>query len=93
MGFAPYTNDRLKEGQGRVLGAFVEREYGHRFEYAERGSDLFPADFQPDLPHVIFVGSSGARLGNVKKTVATILCGDDEEPQKWQIKAHRAYLK
>jgi hypothetical protein len=91
MGYAPYGNDHRDAGQGKVLGSFVEREYGHRFEYAQRGEAFFPASLEPDFPHVIFVGSGHARLGIVKKTVVIILCSDDEEPQKWQIKHHHIY--
>jgi hypothetical protein len=93
MGYAPYTNDCYTKGQGRVLGEFREACYGHIFEYAARGTDFFPEDFQTDLPHVIFVGDDHqARLGHVKKTVATILC-DEDDLQKWSIKGHREYAK
>lgn len=90
MAYAPYFNDNRKEGQGRVLGEFVEKEYGRVFEYAERGSDLFPVEFEPHLPHVIYVGDHQPRLGHVRKTVATILC-DVDNLQKWQIRWHRAF--
>jgi hypothetical protein len=90
MAYAPYFNGNLKEGQGRVLGEFREKEYGRVFEYAERGSDLFPLGFEPHLPHVIYVGDHQPRLGHVRKTVATILC-DMDDLQKWQIRSHRAF--
>lgn len=90
MSYAPYTNDRLKEGQGRILGEFKERYYGNRFEYAERG-DLFPADFLPDLPHVVFVADGQARLAHVKKTVLSMAVDDDAPRQQWQLRSHRIY--
>ena len=90
MGYANYFNGNLKEGQGRILGAFIEKGFGNVYEYAERGSDLFPVEFEPDLPHVIFVGDHQPRLGHVRKTVATILC-DIDDLQKWQIKNQYAY--
>ncbi len=90
MSYAPYSNDRRTEDQGKVLGCFNEKSYGLTFEYAERTDALFPADFHPELPHVIFVGFSEVRLANIKKTVATILV-DEDDVEKWQIKTHRFY--
>lgn len=90
MAFAPYTNDRRAADQGRVLGCFDEKDHGLFFEYAERYG--FPADFHPELPHVIFVGFGGVRLANVRKTVLTVLV-DEDVTEKWSIKAHREYAK
>lgn len=84
MGYAPYPN------QGRILGAFIEKGFGNVFEYAERSDNFFPPEFEPDLPHVIFVGDHQPRLAHVRVTVATILC-DEDNRQKWQIKSHRTY--
>jgi hypothetical protein len=97
MCYAPHTNDQVKH-QIRlgnvpselpiVFGSFVEKEYGHTFEYAER---RWPDDtFYPELCHVIYVGDGQTRLAKVLKTVAFVLTGEGEL-QKWNIKQHRAY--
>lgn len=89
MSFAPYSNDRRRADQGKVLGVFREVDHGHTFEYAERFG--FPADFHPEMPHVVFCGPFGdMRLANVKKTVMTVVNGDDVV-EKWMIKGHRVY--
>jgi hypothetical protein len=90
MAFAPYTNANRTADEGKVLGHFNEKSYGLYFEYAERTSWLFPADFHPELPHVVFVGFGGVRLANVRKTVATVLV-DEDQVEKWQIKSRREY--
>ncbi len=87
MSFAPYTNDRRTADQGRVLGCFREEDFGHQFEYAERFG--FPADFHPEMPHVIFCGNE-TRLAHVRKTVLTMVNCDDVV-EKWMIKNHRQY--
>jgi hypothetical protein len=97
MGYAPHTNNdvqsQLSAGimptvMPMVLGSFVEKEYGHTFEYAER---RWPDDdFYPELPHVIYVGDGQSRLAKVLKTVAFVLTGEGEM-QKWDIKQHREY--
>jgi len=87
MSFAPYSNDCRTADQGKVLGLFKEVDYGHTFEYAERFG--FPADFHPEMPHVIFVGHE-TRLAHVKKTVMTMVHGDGVV-EKWMIKGHRVY--
>lgn len=92
MSFSPYTNDHRTADQGRVLGCFNEKDHGLYFEYAERTDALFPNDFHPELPHVIFVGFGGVRLANVRKTVLTVLA-DEDDVQKWSIKGHRVYAK
>lgn len=90
MGYAPYGNNNRNAYQGKILGCFTEKDYGRSFEFAERTDDLFPADFHPELPHVIFLGFGEVRLANVKKTVATILL-DEDDVQKWHIKNHLVY--
>lgn len=90
MGYAPYGNNDRKADQGKVLGCFIEKDYGLFFEFAERTDALFPDYFRPEFPHVIFVGFGEVRLANVKKTVATIL-RDEDDVQKWHIKAHSVY--
>ena len=89
MSYAPYSNDHRGTDQGRVLGFFHEVDFGHGFEYAERGN-TYPADFFPEYQHVVFVGNGETRLANVKKTVLTLLNGD-EVVEKWHIMGHRVY--
>ena len=91
MSLAPYFNDRRNADQPLVLGCFRECDHGHLFEFAERGN-LFPADFHPEMPHVIFVGHDQTRLAHVKKTVLTMVDGE-EQLQKWMIKGQREYAK
>lgn len=71
-----------------LLGSFVETDCEHTFEYEARYG--FPEDFRPDLPHVIHVGYNETRLANVLKTVAYVLC-DEDDLQKWAIKRHREF--
>jgi hypothetical protein len=93
MAFASYTNDRRVIGEDpAVLGQFREKDYGKRFEFAER------LDFSifSEFPHQIFVGEAGeVRYGLVKKTVAYVVVDEDEygEPvvSKWQIKNLKEY--
>jgi hypothetical protein len=92
MAHANYFNDTRTADQGRILGCFREKDHGQYFEYAERTDALFPADFHPELPHVVFLGQFGkeVRLANVKKTVLTMLI-DEDWIDKWHIKLHREY--
>lgn len=97
MGYAPHTNTdvhyKLLAGiiptpVPMILGSFVEADYGHTFEYAER---RWPDDdLHPEMPHIIYVGDGQPRLAKVLKTVAWVLTGEGEI-QKWQIKGHRIY--
>ena len=97
MAYAPHCNTHVAQQIAAgilptplplVLGVFTEKEYGHPFEYAER---RWPDDeFHPELPHIIYVGDGQTRLAKVLKTVAWVLCGD-EDLQKWDIKGHRVY--
>ena len=73
-----------------LLGSFVEADFGHTFEYEARSG--FPADFHPDLQHMIHVGDNQTRLANVLKTVAYVLC-DEDDLQKWAIRRHREFTK
>lgn len=72
-----------------MLGCFKEVDFGHFFEFAERGN-LFPADFHPEMPHVMFIGHGEVRLAQVKKTILTMINGEEEE-EKWMIKNYRKY--
>ena len=88
MSFSPYTNDHRSSEQGKVLGVFREEDHGHFFEFAERYG--YPADYHPEMPHVIFVGHGETRLAHVKKTVMTMV-NCDGVTEKWMIKGHRIY--
>ena len=90
MAFAPYTNDRRTDDQGKVLGCFREKDHGLYFEYAERTDALFPDDLHPEMPHVVFVGHGEVRLAKVLKTVLTLL-EDEDWIAKWQITRHQVY--
>ena len=90
MAYAPYSNYYRTADQGEVLGCFREKDHGLTFEYAKRTDALFPDDFRPEFPHVVFVGHGEVRLAKVLKTVLTMLV-DEDDVQKWQIKSHREY--
>lgn len=95
MAFAPYSNDR-RGHLPLLLGQFVEKDFGHRFEYCERDS-ADRCDFAYDFPHRIFVGKRAeqTRVAKVLNTVAHIIVDEDENGQpvveKWDIKQHRHY--
>lgn len=96
MGYAQHTNADVAT-QYRIgspnplpilLGRFVEKEFGHEFEYSER---QWPDEtFHPELRHVVYVGNGQTRLASVKKTVAYVLTGEGEL-QRWHIKQHKIY--
>jgi hypothetical protein len=95
MSLFNYTNDAIPAQSGRVLGAFVEKDYGVSFEYATRKY----MDIWSDYPHRIAVGPNGdeTRVGKVLKTVAYIVIDEDADGnpvvEKWTIKNHRIYAK
>jgi hypothetical protein len=97
MSYAPHTNtdvqQQLRMGLiptplPMLFGIFVEADYGHAFEYAERR--WHDDSVKPEFPHVIYVGQGEPRLALVKRTVAYVLTGEGEV-QKWNIKQHREY--
>jgi hypothetical protein len=90
MAFAPYINAHRRADQGEVLGCFREKDHGLTFEYAKRTDALFPDDFRPEFPHVVFVGHGEVRLAKVLKTVLTMLV-DEDWIDKWHIRSHREY--
>ena len=82
---------------GRVLGSFVERDHGKRFEFAER-DPVRVFGFAPDFPHSVFVGPlSEERAALVMRTVAYIVTDEaaDGSPvvEKWEIKSRRDYVQ
>ena len=101
MSYAPHSNDAVHAQMlsgvvptelPMVMGAFVEKDYGNFFEYAER---RWPDDsIHPELPHVIFVhdaiSGTATRLAKVLGTVAYVLT-DGDTVEKWTIKQHKIY--
>ena len=82
---------------GRVLGSFIERDHGKRFEFAER-DPVRVFGFAPDFPHSVFVGPfSEERAALVMRTVAYIVTDEDAAGfpvvEKWEIKNRRDYAK
>ena len=103
MSYAPHTNTDvhyqilnkvIPTAVPMIFGQFVEEEFGHSFEYAERRH----ADdsFAPEMPHIVYVGPDGqVRLAKVLKTVAYVVVDEDENGKpvidKWYIKQHKIY--
>jgi hypothetical protein len=82
---------------GVVLGSFIERERGHRFEFATR-DPLRVRFFAPEFPHAVFVGPfSEERAALVMRTVAYIVTDEDAAGfpvvEKWEIKNRRDYVQ
>jgi hypothetical protein len=85
----------LTNTKNEVFGEFVERDYGHVFEYT------INTDGDPAYPHRIFVGPNGeeTRMARVLKTVAYIVTDEKADEfgrtyfveEKWQIKKHRNF--
>ena len=85
MAFAPITTKT-------VLGGFVEKEFGHNFEYvASDHPDVFNEHARRHLPfilyssykgeqfpHEVFVGCDQSRYARVLKTVAYVVVDEDE---------------
>lgn len=82
---------------GRVLGSFIERDHGKRFEFAQR-DPVRVLGFAPEFPHSVFVGPfSEERAALVMRTVAYIVTDEaaDGSPivQRWEIKSRRDYAQ
>ena len=82
---------------GVVLGSFVERDHGKRFEFAER-DPVRVFGFAPEFPHSVFVGPfSEERAALVMRTVAYIVTNEDADGspvvERWEIKSRRDYAK
>lgn len=81
--------------KNEIFGEFVERDYGHVFEYTTN------TDGDPEYPHRIFVGPNGeeTRMARVLKTVAYIVTDEKVDEfgrtyfveEKWLIKKHRNF--
>ena len=98
MAYAPYHNGELN-GRAPIIGAFNEKDNGHRFEFSVRGGshDIVP-DIWTEFPHMVFVGPYGQeeiRYARVLKTVAHVVIGEEDDGtpvvQKWAIKNHIEY--
>lgn len=81
--------------KNEIFGEFVERDYGHVFEYTTNTDD------DPEYPHRIFVGPNGeeTRMARILKTVAYIVTDEKVDEfgrtyfveEKWLIKKHRNF--
>jgi hypothetical protein len=73
------------------IGSFVEKEFGHPFEYST--NDVHPWESY-EFPHKVWVGD-GYRYAHVLKTVAYVVSDEDENGKpvlvRWYIKNHREY--
>jgi hypothetical protein len=85
-----------------VSGSFVERDYGHTFEYIDNPELVLhvPAHGGKNVrfPHLIFVGPFGqeTRQAFVKGSVVHVVTDETEfgfVVEKWNIKNHRKYAK
>lgn len=87
---------------GKVLGCFVESDYGKNFEYIENPElvlrPLSHGGKNVRFPHLIFVGPNGTETRDaiVKGTVAHVVTDETDEGyiiEKWVINKHRKYTK
>lgn len=79
-------------GTDGSLGAFTEKDHGHRFEYVAESNPIFGNEY----PHRLYVGHNGeTRYANVKKTVAYVVVDEEADGspvvEKWFIKNHVIY--
>jgi hypothetical protein len=89
-------------GVNFVSGSFVEKDYGHTFEYIDNPEIVLhvPAHGgkMTRFPHLIFVGPHGGetRRALIKGSVAHVVIDETNDVfvvEKWNIKNHRKYLK
>ena len=77
-----------------VIGHFIEKSKGNRFEYRKSQSDWGK---KHGYPHEVWVSSGKTRSANVKGTVCYIVTDEDGEGKpvvdKWMIKSHFKYVK
>ena len=77
-----------------VIGHFIEKSKGNRFEYRKSQNDWGKKN---GYPHEVWVSSSKTRSANVKGTVCYIVTDEDGEGNpvvdKWMIKSHFKYVK
>jgi hypothetical protein len=98
MAYAPLTTIL----DGKVLGSFVEKDYGKTFEYIENPEmvlhPLAHGGKNVRFPHLIFVGPDGSETRDaiVKGTCVHIVTDETADGyiiEKWDIKNHRKYTK
>jgi hypothetical protein len=91
MSFAPSSVYRVI-GNGSIIGSFVEKEYGHFFEFSINDDNV---SFAENYPHKVWVGGDGYRYANVKKTVAYVIVDEDDDGgpilERWFIKENTIY--
>jgi hypothetical protein len=89
-------------GVTTVSGSFVERDFGHTFEYIENPEFVLhvPAHGGKNVhfPHLVFVGPHGeeTRQALVKGSVVHVVTDETDfgfVVEKWNIKNHRKYTK
>ena len=77
-----------------VIGHFIEKSKGNRFEYRKSQNDWGK---KHGYPHEVWVSSSKTRSANVNGTVCYIVTDEDGEGKpvvdKWMIKSHFKYVK
>lgn len=92
MAFAP-------RGIDRISGSFVEKDYGHTFEYTDNPEIVLHTPAHGGkltrFPHLIYVGPLGeTRRALVKGSVAHVVVAETVSGfvvEKWNIKRHRRY--
>ena len=89
-------------GVTSISGSFVERDYGHTFEYIDNPELVLHVSAHGGknvrFPHLIFVGPFGqeTRQALVKGSVVHVVTDETEfgfVVEKWNIKNHRKYTK
>lgn len=92
-------------GVDRVVGSFVEVDYGKTFEYTDNPEKVYHVAAHGgktvQFPHLIYVGPlQETRMALVLKTVAHVVTDEFESNgttfftiEKWNIKKHRKYAK
>lgn len=102
MAYAPIISTLYEILYGKVLGSFVEKDYGKTFEYSENLEivlhPLAHGGKNIRFPHLIFVGPNGheTRQAIVKGTCAHVVTDETADGyiiEKWEIKGHRKYAK
>ena len=92
MTLAPSHTSYPPHGDGSILGAFKEAEYGKFFEFSTDLDSNPPTVESRLLPHLVWVGPCQEyRHALVLKTVAYVWIDDDLPLEKWSIRSHRLY--
>lgn len=90
MAYAP-TSTYFDIGDGSILGRFIEKDYGHTFEFSQGTDDVFPG-----YPHKLWICGTKEyyRHALIKKTVAYVVTDEGDGKgivKKWSIKNHTLY--